>query len=149
MTYDTILVVDDNPDDVALVKRVFETSRILNPIQCVADGEDAICYLKGEGRYADRGKHPYPILLLLDVKMPGKSGLEVLAWLQSDPRHKSLPVVMLTIVTDLREIREAYRLGAHSFLVKPLVIEDFMNLATCLKSIKLQTSESGHYLSAP
>src|SRR6476619_2979181 len=91
-----ILVVEDDPDDVFLIRRAFEKSGITNPIEVVEDGEQAIAYLSGRGEYADRAKHPIPALMLLDLKLPRIPGLSVLAWLRKQPALGRLSVVVLT-----------------------------------------------------
>jgi CheY-like chemotaxis protein len=142
----TILVSDDNPDDTALLKRVFKMARVLNPLQCVPDGDKVIAYLTGKGKYANREAFPYPVLLLLDLRMPGKSGLDDLAWLQKQPPSEAVSVVVLTEVSETRIIKQAYELGADSFLVKPLIVEDLINLICRLRTIRLESSEEGHYV---
>ncbi len=93
---DTILLVEDNPKDVLLIQRAFCKANIANPLQVVEDGEAAIRYLLGEEYYSDRTRYPIPILILLDLKLPRKSGAEVLAWLRQQPELKRLSVVVLT-----------------------------------------------------
>jgi CheY-like chemotaxis protein len=128
-----ILIADDNPHDVALVRRFFLKSRVLNPLKIVHDGVEAIDYLKGEGKYADRIFFPYPGLLLLDLKMPRKSGWDVLVWIQ-EQEPPPLGVVVLSGADDVHTIGRAYKLGADSFLVKPLLYDDFLNLITWVRT---------------
>jgi CheY-like chemotaxis protein len=142
----TVLIADDEPDDVATMRRVFQKARIINPLQVVRDGREAIAYLAGEGIYADRKAYPFPILFFLDLRMPKKSGIEVLEWLQAGKLHQLLGIVVFTAGSNVTEIKEAYQLGAHSFLVKPLVIEDFMNLVSGLKGLRLTTGDEGSHL---
>jgi len=92
----TVLFVEDDPNDVALTQRAFEQAGFVNPLHVVTDGEQAIGYLAGEGRYADRARYPLPILILLDLKLPRVSGFEVLTWLREAPGVRRLPVVVLT-----------------------------------------------------
>ena|ERR1041384_1988120 len=146
MARNTILVVDDDPADTALIKHVFGASKIRNPIQAVGNGEQAIAYLKGEGVYAQRESYPYPILLLLDLKMPIKSGFDVLEWLQSQPKPPGMAVVVLTGATDTRDLNRAYQLGAHSFLMKPLESEELMNLINGLKGLRAEPGDEGIHL---
>ena len=143
-----ILVAEDNQDDRLLLQRALTSARVLNPIFSVHDGEETIAYLEGTGPYGDRAKFPQPILLLLDLNMPKKSGLEVLAWLQSHPTDK-LGIVVLTGATDLTLLNRAYALGAHSFLVKPLVIQDFMNLMNAIKGICIKDAVEGIHVEFP
>ena len=142
----TILMADDNPCDILEVERVLRKARISNPLCAVRDGLELIAYLQGEGAYGDRILYPYPAIVLLDLKMPRKSGLEVLEWLRTGPEHQELGVIVLTALEDLDELRRAYQLGAHSFLAKPIGVADFHNLATGLKGIALESNPDGQYL---
>lgn len=137
----TILLAEDDQNDVMLIKRVFSKSRIINPIACVENGEDAVAYLKGEGKYADRVQYPLPFMLLLDLKLPRLSGHEVLHWLRSQPLLKRLPVVVLTSSRQPADINRAYELGANSYLVKPVVFEEFSALMQQLQLYWLMLSE--------
>src|SRR2546421_10494517 len=92
----TVLLAEDDPDDVLLTQLAFEKARLANPLQVVRDGEEAIAYLKGEGKFADREHYPVPILLLLDLKMPRVSGFQVLSWLRKQPKLQELPVAVMT-----------------------------------------------------
>jgi CheY-like chemotaxis protein len=121
----TILVADDNPDDVLLVRMAFKKAGVTSPLTTVSDGAQVVQYLKGEGIYADREKFPFPQALLLDLKMPNMGGLEVLAWLRHWPPGKNLPVIVLTHSCYDSDITQAYKLGANSFLVKPTDFHEF------------------------
>src|SRR5258706_16235115 len=92
----TVLLAEDDPDDVLLTEIAFEKARLVNPLQIVRDGEQAIEYLAGEGEYADRERFPMPILLLLDLKMPKVNGFQVLEWLQTQPGLSRLHVAIMT-----------------------------------------------------
>jgi CheY-like chemotaxis protein len=124
----TILLVEDDPNDVLLMQRAFEKARLANPLRIVRDGEEAIDYLAGEGIYSDREKYPIPLLVLLDLKMPKRSGFEVLAWLRSQEYLSSLPVVVLTSSEEVPDVAKAYRLGANSYLVKPAQLDDLVQM---------------------
>ena len=137
-----ILVAEDNQDDWLLLQRALTKARVLNPIFSVHDGEETVAYLEGSAPYNDREKYPLPILLLLDLNMPKKSGYDVLAWLQTH-RTDKLGVVVLTGATDLAALNRAYALGAHSFLVKPLVLQDFLNLVNAIKGIRIRNEIEG------
>lgn len=128
----SILLVDDDSDDVLLTRRAFERLRIANPLHVAANGEEAIAYLSGKGAFADRGKNPLPVLILLDIKMPRKSGHEVLEWLKGQPNLKRIPVVMLTSSKDPTDVNRAYDLGVNSYLVKPLSFEGLNEIARTL-----------------
>jgi len=92
----TVLLVEDNATDVLLIRRAFDKARLGNPLQVVGDGDAAVEYLSGTGRDVDRRQFPLPILILLDFKLPRRSGLEVLEWLRTQDALRRLPVVMLT-----------------------------------------------------
>jgi len=127
-----LLLVEDDPNDVALIRRAFKKARILNPLNIVHDGEEAIAYLAGEGKYADRSKFPLPAVVLLDLKLPRRSGHEVLAWLRQQPGLRRLPVVVLTSSNDAPDVRRAYDLGANSYLVKPVSFDGLMEMVKTL-----------------
>lgn len=141
----TILVVDDNDNDAALLKLMFRRSRILNPVQVVNSIQEAVQYLKGEGRFSDRDTHPFPTLLLLDVHLPDGSGFDLLRWLQTNKAQRPLAVVVLT-GSDVTVFKMAYQMGAHSFLTKPLKFEDFHNMVQHVRGIKLIRRDDGHLL---
>jgi CheY-like chemotaxis protein len=128
----TVLLVEDDENDVELFMRAYGKSRIANPIQRAANGDEAVAYLEGTGKFADRGACPIPVLVLLDLKLPRRSGLEVLAWIRSQAGLKRLPVVMLTSSRDSGDINRAYDLGANSYLVKPVAFENLLDLIRSL-----------------
>jgi CheY-like chemotaxis protein len=128
-----ILVVEDDPNDILLIQRAFSKARILNPLQFVSDGDDAVGYLSGDGIYADRAKFPFPVLVLLDLKLPRRSGLEVLGWIRGQPGLKRLPVVVLTSSKESVDINRAYDLGANSYLVKPVGFDSLLELVKSLE----------------
>jgi CheY-like chemotaxis protein len=130
----TILLVEDDPNDVLLIERAFRRANLANPLRVVGDGEAALAYLSGELPYADRDRYPMPLMILLDLKLPRKSGLEVLAWLRQQPGLKRLPVVVLTSSREASDINRAYDLGANSYLVKPV---DFDALLDMVKNLNL------------
>lgn len=115
-----ILIVDDDSSDVLLARRALVEGGIEHPIRAVGSGEAALEYLNGTGPYADREKFPFPSLLLLDIRMPGKSGLDVLRLMRETGQLEKVTVVVLAGNRDLQQVREAYQLGAYSFLSKPL-----------------------------
>lgn len=124
-----ILIADDSDDDVTLLKHAFKHLGIANPIYSVSDGDETFAYLKGEGRYADRGKFPVPRILFLDLKMPRRNGFEVLAWLKGQQQFNEMLTVVLTVRTEMQDVTRAYALGADSFLVKPCLPDEIENLA--------------------
>lgn len=114
-----ILVGEDNADDVFLLKHALKKTKLENPVRFVSDGEEVMAYLEGEGRFADRAHHPFPGLLLLDIKMPRMDGLETLAMIRNDPRFRRLVVIILTSSNREQDINRAFDLQANSYLVKP------------------------------
>lgn len=125
----TVLLVEDDLNDIFLVQRAFKKAQISNPLQVVTDGEKAIDYLQGRGQYADRKLYPIPKLIVMDIKMPGKSGFEVLEWLKSreQPLHK-IPIVIVSSSDDPEDINRAYDLGANAYMVKPMNFREVENL---------------------
>lgn len=122
---DTILLIEDNPDDRDLTLRALRRHLVANDIVTVPDGVEALDYLFGEGAYAGRDLSARPRLILLDLKLPKLSGLEVLSRIRADPRTRSLPVVVLTSSSEDQDIAEAYQRGANSYVRKPVVFGDF------------------------
>ena len=114
-----ILIAEDNPDDAYLIKRAVR-KLLPNPIHLAKDGYEAIAYVRGDGELQDRARFPYPDLLLLDLRMPNLDGFEVLRWLQSMKRTHSVLTVVLSATREMRELSDAYKLGANSFLPKPI-----------------------------
>lgn len=117
-----ILLVEDNPGDVRLTQEALKESKILNRLSVVGDGEEAIAFLRRQGRYADA---PYPDLLLLDLNLPRKSGREVLAEVKSDEELRRIPIVVLTSSSAEQDILKAYDLHANCYITKPLGLEQF------------------------
>lgn len=123
-----VLLVEDDPDHVTLIQRAFAKANLVNPLRVVRDGEDAVDYLSGKGAYADRARHPLPSLILLDLKLPRKSGLEVLAWLRAEPGLKLTPVVVLSSSAESSDVQNAYALGVNSYLLKPVKFDDLLGM---------------------
>ncbi|HKT01431.1 MAG TPA: response regulator [Rugosimonospora sp.] len=128
MNTDPILLVEDNPDDVTITLRAFKKNRISNEIIVASDGEQALTLLLPR----DDTAPVRPALILLDVKLPKVDGFEVLRALRSDPRTQTLPVVVLTTSNEERDILDSYRLGANSYVRKPVVFSEFLNAANLL-----------------
>lgn len=119
-----ILVIEDNPMDVDLTKRAFAKRNLTNPVEVARDGEEALaCIARWEAGL------PQPVVILLDLKMPKVSGLEVLRILKSHPIYKCIPIVVLTTSKEDRDVHTAYELGANSYIVKPVDFEKFMEVA--------------------
>ena len=129
-----VLVAEDNPDDVLLLRRAFKENNARNPLHAVGNGEEAIHYLAGEGPYADRAVHPFPALFLLDLKMPVKDGLEVLRWLHAHPEiPRKLPVVVLSSTELPNETQMAYAMDIQACIVKPLNYNELREKIRILK----------------
>lgn len=122
-----ILLVEDNPDDVELTLRALKKAHVANPIEVVEDGATALDYLFGTGAHAGRDANHTPKVILLDLKLPKLSGLEVLARVRADERTRKVPVVVLTSSRENADVAAAYRLGASSYIVKPVEFEAFMS----------------------
>jgi CheY-like chemotaxis protein len=130
----TILLVEDNPKDVFLIQRALRKAEIVTPVQVVSDGDAAVQYLCGEPPYSDRTLHPLPVVVLLDLKLPRRSGAEVLTWIRQQPELKRLPVVVLTSSREYADINRIYDIGANAYIVKP---PDFDRLVDILKTLNL------------
>jgi CheY-like chemotaxis protein len=137
-----ILLAEDEEDYVVLIKHAFSQAGIPNPMHVVWNGEEAISYLKGEGKYSNRAEYPLPDLLLLDLKMPRVNGFEVLRWLRMQPGLAPLRVLVLTSSEELRDVNQAYMLGANSFLVKPNDFKDVIRLSTLIQDFWLTRSKA-------
>lgn len=116
---ETILVVDDEPDALVLLQHAFDKVGMMQQLQTVGDGDEAIAYLAGSGSYGDRTAHPLPQLVLLDLKLPRRTGFDVLEWIRGRDELHALPVIVLSSSRDRDDIARAYRAGANSYLVKP------------------------------
>lgn len=138
----TVLLVEDNPDDVALFQRAMRKAALDYSLQVVGDGEAAVAYLSGEAQYADRTRYPLPRLVLLDLKLPRKSGHEVLEWLYAQPDLRRLPVVVLTTSRELSDINRAYNNCANSYLVKPFSFDGLIELVRVLHHYWLRLNET-------
>ena len=133
---DIILLVEDDPDDVFLMKRALKAAGISDPLHVVEHGQAALDYLAGTGGYADRTRHPFPSLVFLDLKLPYKSGFEVLSWFREQPSFELAAVVVLTSSGLERDMHQAYKLGARSYLVKPPTREMLLELMGSLNSFR-------------
>lgn len=129
MNEGVILLVEDTEDDVFLMKRALKAAGVVNRVIVVTDGEMATEYLAGEKIYADRAQYPMPAVVFLDLKLPLRSGHEVLGWIRGRKELESLIVVVLTSSDEPSDLRRAYSLGANSYLVKPLTAQQLTSLA--------------------
>jgi CheY-like chemotaxis protein len=136
-----ILVVEDEPTDVMLLRRAFSRTGTRSQLYSVSDGDLAVAYLAGEGVYADRVQHPMPDLVLLDLKLPRRSGFEVLAWVRRHARLGSLPAIMLTSSRERIDVDKAYALGANSYFAKPVSFDELVELVRVFERYWIQLSE--------
>jgi two-component system response regulator len=132
----TILQVEDDPNDVFFLNHAMKKMGVANPVQVVTDGQEAIDYLQGAGKFADRGKFPFPCLVLLDLKLPYVMGLDVLKWIRQQP-GMALVVVLLTASADEKDIATAYQLGANGYLVKPAEANKLQNIVEAIRDFWL------------
>ena len=139
---EVILLAEDDPDHILLITHAFKQAGLVNPLQVVRSGEEAIAYLSGTGKFSNRAEYPLPGLFLLDIKMPRKNGFEVLEWLRQQQGFSSIRVVVLTSSDEIRDVNRAYALGANSFLTKPLDFRDFVQLSNAIKGYWLWMSRA-------
>jgi CheY-like chemotaxis protein len=141
MTTNVLLHVEDDPNDVLLLQRAFRKANLALNIQAVTDGDKAVAYLSGAEGFSDREKFPMPAIILLDLKMPRKSGLEVLAWIRSEQRLRRLIVIIFTSSKHDEDVNKAYDLGANSYLVKPVGFDMLVDLAKMIHQYWVNTNE--------
>jgi CheY-like chemotaxis protein len=137
----TILLIEDNDDDVFLMKRALNGAGVCNPLLLLEDGQEAIDYLFGRGRFSDRKTFPLPILVFLDLKLPIVGGHDVLVWIRSQPPLQNLVVIVLSSSNEPQDVEKAYRLGANSYVMKPSASDQLLELARCFKSYWLGFNE--------
>jgi len=123
-----ILLVEDGVNDIYFVRPATQAGGAGHRVCGVNNGEEAIAYLKGEGRFADREKYPLPNVVLTDLKMPGMGGFEILHWLRSNPRYAVIPTLVYSNSHLESDVQEAYRLGANSYIAKPTSIKDMVDI---------------------
>jgi DNA-binding response OmpR family regulator len=129
----TILLVDDNEDDLTMLRIAFKKAEFNVALQEVHEGVEAISYLNGDTIYADRNKFPLPAVVLLDLNMPRKTGFQVLEWVRNQELFKSTSVIILSASMRADDVSRAFDLGATSFLVKPGALEDLVAMIRCLR----------------
>jgi CheY-like chemotaxis protein len=132
-----VLLAEDEENDVLFMRRAFKAAAIEHPLVAVTDGQFAIDYLSGAGSSSDRPSHPLPCLLLLDLNMPRKSGLEVLGWVRAHAALAALPVVILTASSQESDVRNAYAAGANGYLVKPRKTDELLAIVKAMKEFWL------------
>ena len=133
MNLQPILLVEDNEDDAFFMTQAVRDADIVNPLIHVEDGQQAIDYLAGTGRFQDRTKYPLPLVVFLDLKLPIKSGHQVLEWIRAQPQFAKLIVIVLTSSNEPVDLNRSYQLGANSFVVKPPTAAQLLDLAESFK----------------
>ena len=137
-----ILLVDDREDDILLVRRALSRANVPNPLFIVRDGEEALSYLDGTGKYSNRDEYPLPDIMLLDLKMPRMDGFEALSEIRRRSELKALRIIVLTSSEEVYDVNKAYDLGANSFLVKPLEFENYTAMMRTLSSFWLHQNKN-------
>src|SRR5687767_9482039 len=127
-----ILLAEDRPDDVFLMERALQKVKSRHPLRVVTDGQKAIEYLSGQGEYSDRVAFPFPGLVILDLKMPGVGGFEVVEWMRKTPQTRLTPIIILSTSALPEDINRAYELGANAYMIKPT---DHRSLERLLQTI--------------
>ena len=142
MSAQTILYVEDEENDIIFMRHAWEQAGLAGSLQVATDGEQALKYFSGEGQYANREAHPLPCLVLLDLKLPRLSGLEVLKWIREHPALYTLRVLILSSSNQLLDIHKAYARGANAFLVKPSNVHDLVAMAASVKDFWLTRAQT-------
>jgi CheY-like chemotaxis protein len=138
-----VLLVEDDVSDFRLIQRAFARIRPSVPMIRLSHGDDAVAYLAGDAPYENRSLHPFPSLILLDIKLPRRSGFEVLEWVRTQQSTlKRLPIIMLTSSSHQVDVNKAYDLGVNSYLVKPSNNSELEQLATTFRTYWLELNES-------
>jgi CheY-like chemotaxis protein len=136
-----ILLVEDNLGDVRLTREAMRDAKIRNNLSAVADGVDAMAFLRREGAHAHA---PRPDLILLDLNLPRKSGREVLAEIKNDPELRNIPVVILTTSQAEQDVLASYRLRANAFVTKPVDLDQFLKVVRCIEQFWLEIVQLPH-----
>lgn len=138
----SLLLVEDNDDDVFLMRRALKSAGVDLPLQTAADGQQALDYLAGSGRYADRVAFPLPTVVFLDIKLPHLSGFDVLRSLRAHPEQRRIVVIMVTSSNQPADVHLAYELGANSYVVKPASFQALSEFAKAFKDYWLQCNRT-------
>ena len=136
-----ILLVEDNPDDLFFMQRALKAADVRQPHSVATTGLEAVDYLKGAGKFADRVAFPPPALVLLDLKLPGLDGHEVLCWIRAQPEWRGLVVVILTTSRERSDVQKAYANGANAYLVKPSAAPELIAQVKALKAFWFEQNE--------
>jgi len=127
-----VLLVENDENDIVLITRAFEKASLPNTLRTVRSCEQAIGYFSGEGHFADRARHPLPVLVLLDLKLAGRSGFDVLHWMRNHPEFKRVPAVVLSSSRESGDVNRAYELGATSYMVKPVAFDELQAMVQAI-----------------
>lgn len=140
-TLPTILLIEDESSDATLLQRGFANAGVLNPIVHLKDGDEALAYLAGVGERSDRERFPLPALILLDLKMPGMTGLQLLQWMRTQRDVRRIPVVVLTASDDRITVNAAYDAGANSYLIKPGSSDEIARLVRAIQGYWMELNQ--------
>jgi CheY-like chemotaxis protein len=138
-----VLYAEDDSNDTFLMERSFRKLHIPNPLRIVDDGNRAIAYLSGTPPFTDRQVNPLPCLILLDLKMPIRGGLDVLKWIKSEPSLRTIPVIVFSSSNQESDIKNAHLLGANGFFIKPGDPDVLMNIVKCIQAYGLLEGRPG------
>jgi len=144
-----VLLVEDDDHALFLMQHAFAEACPRLRLEAVSTGDQAVAYLLGEGRYADRGQYPLPALILLDLSMPRTTGLDVLAWIRARPGLRRVPVIVQSLSANPEEINRAYDLGANSYVVKPLHFHELLDLLRVIEAYWIRTHQPGDLAARP
>ena len=136
-----LLLVEDDANDILLIQRAFRKADLNIPINVVKDGDQAIAYFSGQAPYEDRVQYPLPLLVLLDLKLPRRSGLEVMEWVKRQPIIRRIPIVVLTSSRENSDVDYAYEIGASSYLVKPVTFSALESMVSALDRFWLKVNQ--------
>jgi CheY-like chemotaxis protein len=125
-----ILIIEDSQDDIELIMRVLRKNNLTNEVKVIDDGQEALDFLMGKGKYGDKAVGDNPRVILLDLKLPRVSGMEILREVKANQHTRHIPVVVLTSSKELPDLDECYKLGVNSYIVKPVQFEDFVKAVT-------------------
>ena len=128
MNRELILLIEDDADEIHLMKRALAKAGLVNPLHVITHGSEVIPYFEGKAEYADRSRYPLPGLVFLDLKLPGISGLYLLAWIKGNPDLRHIPVVLFTSSDNPEDLRRAYQFGVNSYLIKPMAFDEFVEM---------------------
>ena len=142
MNLKPVLYVEDEKNDIVFMQHAFKQAKVANQLVTAPDGQAAIDYLDGQANCADRNEHPMPDLVLLDLNLPKKSGLEVLAWIRQHSVCRTLPVVVFTSSSREKDMLQSYALGANAYIVKPAMIEELERSVKIIKDFWLDLNQA-------